>query len=129
MIESTKIMFSKIDDDIIKKIGESSGGVKVAGRYFEAQYKFGKLYFVILTADETTLTLVLLNADGEIMDQEFIGHWYFDSYIKIHGSLTENFLEFQLCEKRTVCIERPSEKGNKNENVRYLKFDGFSIRD
>lgn len=129
MISSTdKFACRRNDDDTLALIvnGEAVGP-RLIGRRIEAKYLIGDKYLLILHVDQTKIVAYVLNADLQIIDEQVIGHWYFDSSFENAKIIQPDTIQITFGTTGTIKVsDRPVSNGL-FEKKRYLTCSGLPI--
>lgn len=128
MKEVENITCENINDDCLNLYldGQLLDG-KFAGKNIKAQYSVYNWYLLFLEADSNKLIIYLLNNNGEILDDQVVGHYHYDSLFRNPEILSPDTLEFTFGSRGTVKVTPEPTRLGAFTAKRYLHFEGVTI--
>lgn len=129
MISSTnKFACRRNDDETLTLIVNNEAvSSRLIGRGIEAQYVIGDKYLLILQADQTKIIAYVLNADLQVIDEQVIGHWYFDSLFGDTKIIQPDTVQLTFGTTGTIKISDEPIRNGLFEKKRYLTCSGLPI--
>ena len=126
--EIDKFVCRRNDDETLTLIvNDEAVSERLIGRQIEAQYLIGDKYLLILQADQTKIVAYVMDTDIRIIDEQVIGHWYFDSLFEDVKIIQPNAVQFTFGTTGTIEVsEEPISKGIFGKK-RYLICSGLPI--
>lgn len=116
------------DDETLTLIVNSQAvSTRLIGRWIEAQYLFGDKYVLILGADQTKIIAYVLDADLQIIDEQVIGHWYFDSSFEGARIIQPDTIQITFGTTGTIKVSDWPVSNGLFEKKRYLTCSGLTI--
>lgn len=98
-----------------------------SGRALEAQYEVYNWLLAILELDPEHLIFYLIDQSGVVIEQQIIGHWYFESLFENPKIIDQDFLEFTFGTCGKLKILQVPEYSMLSKRECYLKFEGVVI--
>jgi hypothetical protein len=93
------------------------------GRGVEAQFEVFEWILLVIEVNPEYIGIYLIDENGEIIDSEILGHWYFDSAFEnpvVKGSDTLEF--FFGSKKMALTIAPPPSKPGKFDKSRLIHY-------
>ena len=97
------------------------------GRMLEAQYEVCNRFLVILELDPEHLIFYLIEKSGVVIEQQIIGHWYFESLFENPIILDQDSLEFSFGTRGKLKVLNFPEYSMLSERDSYLQFEGVVV--
>ena len=129
MITATeKFSYKRIDDNTLSLIvnGKTIETVFI-GRRIEAQYQVGEWYLIVLQADPTKIMIYLLDENFQVLDEQGVGHWYFDCIFEDPEIVQPDTLKFIFGTRGEIKVLEQPQKPGLFKKKRHLQCSGVGI--
>lgn len=129
MISSTnKFACRRNDNETLTLIvNNETVGSRLIGRGIEAQFVVGDKYLLILKVDQTKIIAYVLNSDLQVIDEQVIGHWYFDSLLEDAKIIQPDTVQLTFGATGTIKISDTPIKNGLFKKKRFLTCSGLPI--
>jgi len=125
---SNRVTYDKIDDDTgFLLLDGTMLEREFIGRGIEVQYEVYDCLLVILEVDLEHLAIYLLDRNGKTLDEQHIGHWYFDALFENPEIRDTDTLAFDFGKKGSVTVSEKPTRSSLFGKKRYLHFHGFTV--
>lgn len=125
---TNRIKLEKINDDSVHLYLDN---VQIAGTFLghtlEAQYEVYNWLIVILELDPEHLIFYLVNEFGSVIDQQTIGHSYFEGLFENPKIIDPDSLEFTFGTRAKLKVLKAPEYSMLSKRNCYLQFEGVVI--